>query len=61
MKELQEKVNDNLDELIRCHDWSVENVRDRGEDLIEDMCMSGMGRLKEIGKCWEKWIESEMN
>ena len=55
---LQEKVNENLDELIRCNDWSVDSVKEHIEDLIEDMCMSGMGRLKEIGQCYEVWLDN---
>jgi len=54
---LQEIVNDDLDELIRCNDWSVRDVRDRGEDLIQDLHTKNIGTLKEIGKCWEIWVE----
>jgi len=60
---LQEIVNDNLDELIRCNDWSVRDVRDRGEDLIQDLhnffpvISKNIGTLKEIGRCHENWVD----
>ena len=54
---LQEIVNDDLDELIRCNDWSVRDVRDRGEDLIQDLHTKNIGTLKEIGRCLENWVD----
>ena len=56
-KTLQEKVNDFLDELIYGCDWSVRDVRDRGEDLVQDLHTQNIGTLKQIGWCFESWVE----
>ena len=53
---LQEIVNDDLEELMGMG-WSVRDIRDRGEDLVEDLHTQNIGTLKEIGWCFESWVE----
>ena len=57
LRTLQEIVNDDLEDLIESNGWSVRDIIDRGEDLVEDLHTQNIGTLKEIGWCFESWVE----